>query len=346
MDFKPYKQGKFTFLNKAAYQSLGYSKKELFEKSYLDLMEEEEEEKLKKIFKEIIKTGKGKMDVETLVYKKNGEKINLESSFNLKLDDLMPFKGFYGLARDITEKKETQKALKQAYEKENFYRTLFTHDISNILNNLSSSSFLLSLYLEKPEKMQDVNDIIMIIKDQVKRGIDLVSNVRALSQLDGSEISLKPINCVAVIKEASKSVIEDFPQKEINIKYEFVESEYYIIANNLLRNVIENILINAVRHNLNTIIKISIDLSKIKRNDKDFIKFQFKDNGYGVSDEIKDIIFKKGYKEKKNTKGMGLGLSLVKKILESYDGNIYVKDKVEGDYSKGSNFIILIPEAK
>jgi signal transduction histidine kinase len=41
---------------------------------------------------------------------------------------------------------------------------------------------------------------------------------------------------------------------------------------------------------------------------------------------------------------MGLGLSLVKKIIDSYKGQIWVEDKIKGDFTKGSNFIILIPE--
>jgi signal transduction histidine kinase len=43
---------------------------------------------------------------------------------------------------------------------------------------------------------------------------------------------------------------------------------------------------------------------------------------------------------------MGLGLSLVKKILESYNGDIKVEDRVSGDYKQGSNFIIRLQEAK
>ena len=42
---------------------------------------------------------------------------------------------------------------------------------------------------------------------------------------------------------------------------------------------------------------------------------------------------------------MGVGLSLVKKIIKKYNGKIWVEDKVKGDYTQGSNFIILIPEA-
>ena len=42
--------------------------------------------------------------------------------------------------------------------------------------------------------------------------------------------------------------------------------------------------------------------------------------------------------------GMGLGLSLVKKIIENYHRVIWVEHRIKGDYTKGSNFVILIPE--
>lgn len=45
------------------------------------------------------------------------------------------------------------------------------------------------------------------------------------------------------------------------------------------------------------------------------------------------------------SKGMGFGLSIVKKILKSYNGKIWVENKVEGDYAQGSNFVLLIPES-
>lgn len=71
---------------------------------------------------------------------------------------------------------------------------------------------------------------------------------------------------------------------------------------------------------------------------------EFSDNGIGVPENRKEIIFKRGNRELKGSKGMGIGLSLVKKIIKGYNGKIWVGDKVKGDYSQGSNFILLIPE--
>ncbi len=66
------------------------------------------------------------------------------------------------------------------------------------------------------------------------------------------------------------------------------------------------------------------------------------DNGIGIPDESKELIFEKGYKKDTKIRGMGIGLSLVKKIVESFQGEIWVQNRIKDDYSKGSNFVILI----
>lgn len=68
------------------------------------------------------------------------------------------------------------------------------------------------------------------------------------------------------------------------------------------------------------------------------------DNGIGIFDENKESIFQKGYKRDKKVRGMGIGLSLVKKIIKSYNGKIWVENRIKDDYEQGSNFVILIPE--
>ena len=89
---------------------------------------------------------------------------------------------------------------------------------------------------------------------------------------------------------------------------------------------------------------IIIQISEVRENSKNTIKIEFIDNGNGIEDSRKKQIFERGNKEDKYIRGMGLGLSLVSKIIESYNGKIWVEDRIKGNYKKGSNFILLLPE--
>ena len=77
---------------------------------------------------------------------------------------------------------------------------------------------------------------------------------------------------------------------------------------------------------------------------KKYVRIEFVDNGIGIPDMQKRYIFLNLPKGSQRKKGMGLGLSLVKKLIGLYGGQVWVEDKYKGEYSKGSNFIILIPE--
>ena len=106
-----------------------------------------------------------------------------------------------------------------------------------------------------------------------------------------------------------------------------------------------NVFTNAIIHNENPITEILMRLSREQSDFQNYIKIECIDNGMGIADARKNIIFQKEFREEKNFSRIGLGLSLVKSILETFNAKIWVEDKVQGDYSKGSNFIILIPES-
>ena len=88
--------------------------------------------------------------------------------------------------------------------------------------------------------------------------------------------------------------------------------------------------------------EILIETTQETQNNVKFLKLEFKDNGFGISDDKKMQIFKRNSNQK-NGKGMGIGLSLVNEVIKSYNGKIWVENRIENDYSKGSNFVLLIP---
>ncbi len=74
-----------------------------------------------------------------------------------------------------------------------------------------------------------------------------------------------------------------------------------------------------------------------------YLKVEFIDNGIGIEDSRKTIIFTRGSKENNYVGGMGIGLSLVNLIVARFEGKIWVEDKFKGDSTRGSNFIVMLP---
>lgn len=107
----------------------------------------------------------------------------------------------------------------------------------------------------------------------------------------------------------------------------------------------DNILNNAVKYNDNEKnVKINIKVSKIIEDDVSHLKFEFIDYGIGMTEIKKNKLFKEAYGKKISQRGMGIGLSLVKKIVDTYGGKIWVENRIKEDYKKGSNFILLLRE--
>jgi len=250
-----------------------------------------------------------------------------------------------GIVALVEEKiTESERRYKEAYARSTFYKDLVAHDINNILQNIQSSSELLAFSLKDSNNLQRVSELTNLIEDQVKRGANLVSNVRTISEIEETEIELKPIEIFDYLNKAIKYTIKGFQDKNINIKIEPTMENVVVKANELILDVFENILINAVKYNENDSIEIMIKFSKVEKGGKNYYKLEFIDNGIGISEKMKERIFMRVYRKDKSVSGMGLGLSLVKKIIEKYEGYIWVEDKVKGEPSEGSNFIIILPE--
>ncbi|MFX1258848.1 MAG: sensor histidine kinase [Promethearchaeota archaeon] len=235
----------------------------------------------------------------------------------------------------------------KTYDRVLLYRDIFTHDINNIIQIIHSSIELYSIYKNRPESLKRFENLIDVIREQIAGGKVLISNIQSLLELEdpNTNINLEKIDLLKVLKDAINFINVSFENRNINIEIKVPNNKFQVKANKLLFNVFENILINAIKYNENPIIEIIIRISKKQIHDENYLKLEFIDNGMGISDEMKKIIFKKGYNKEKFSKGMGLGLSLVKKIIESYNGQIWVENRIVEDYLKGSNFIILFPEA-
>ena len=243
------------------------------------------------------------------------------------------------------ELRESEEKYREAYGRVSFYKDLFAHDINNILQNILTSVELSAIYLEKNTHQDKLREVLDVIKDQVIKGSSLITRLRELTNIE-APLEIQRIEVQNRLKKIIDFIKNTLQDKNIEIKIESPSQRNYVQANNLLEDIFSNILINAVKHNDNPTIAILIKFTKEQENGKNFLKLEFIDNGRGITDNKKETIFQPGYKSHKSSKGMGIGLSLVKEIMKSYDGKIWVEDRVKGDYTKGSKFVLLIPISK
>ncbi|MFX0057684.1 MAG: PAS domain S-box protein [Candidatus Hodarchaeota archaeon] len=246
------------------------------------------------------------------------------------------------ISRDITKRKEDENKIRHTYHNSELYKKIFIHDMSNILQNL--------LFLTEFEKYYSnelkghSKKIFERIYYQVDRGVNLVKDMKKLSTLINSEDLLRKVEVIQYIIKAKNFILESYQNRSISIEIISNFEKLYAMGNELYLDLFENLMINAVKHNNNHNVKIEININKYKVEDINYIKFNFKDNGIGIPDEQKEALLGGKVPRNKKVKGMGIGLTLVSQIVKSFKGEIKIEDRVKGNYSQGSNFVLIIQE--
>ena len=241
---------------------------------------------------------------------------------------------------------EVENVYQDAYYRTKCLKGLFIHDISNLFQIISNSIELCGSLLEEDVKKEDITEYFQLIAQQLNQGKKLIRNVRNLSELEEYEMPLAPVEVFSTLRSSINFTRISFPNKDIDIKVISDYGSIYVMANELLNEVFENILINSINYNVNKVVQIEVLVSVIAFHYKNYVKFELKDNGIGIDDARKGLIFQETQMKSRHSKGMGIGLSLVSKLIELYGGTLRIENRIRGDSKKGSNFIILIPLTK
>jgi signal transduction histidine kinase len=240
---------------------------------------------------------------------------------------------------------EIDNTYRNAYIRIRCFKGLFTHDISNLFHVISNSLELCEMLIIEGVRKEEILDYFKLLEEQINRGKKLVRNIKNISELEDFGMPLKPIDLFNNLKNAVRFAKINFPRKFIDISIHSEAEGIYVSANDLLLDVFENILMNSIVYNKSERIQIEVIISEVLEFNKQYIKLEFKDNGIGIENKRKIQILQEEPEKSNNSKGMGLGLSFVAKFIDLCEGKIWIEDRIIGDSSKGSNFIIIVPKA-
>ena len=257
-------------------------------------------------------------------------RIELNNILNNQVNNLMGFEKKYNEIKEI-EKAKTQ-----------FFANL-SHEIKTPINIIYSCFQLLDINKGKGETelWNSYNKYYGTIKQNCYRLLRLVNNLVDITKIDSGFMKLNFINyeIVSLVEDITLSIVPYVESKNITVLFDTYVEELVIKCDpESLERVILNLLSNAVKFsNENGNITVLLDANK------DFVIIKVKDDGIGIAPEVSDYVFERFAQEDKSfnrkKEGSGIGLSLVKSLVELHGGVVYLEKNVE----QGCEFVIKLP---
>jgi len=205
----------------------------------------------------------------------------------------------------------------------------FSSDVSHELRTPITVILAQSDYaLEYSDTFEEAKESLEVINRHAKRMTNLINQIMELSKLERQkEIEKEKINLSNIVLQLLEDYKPLLESKNLNLIYN-VEKDIRIQGNKImLERVFLNILMNAVKFT-----KTNIEVS-LTREDKTAV-LKIRDNGIGISEENKKFIWERFFqvndsRNKEENKGSGLGLSMVKKIVDLHSATIDLESELE-----------------
>ncbi|MGQ4911480.1 MAG: PAS domain-containing protein [Candidatus Thorarchaeota archaeon] len=241
-----------------------------------------------------------------------------------------------GFSLDVTKRVQAERELERAKARAEFFNDLLAHDLNNMHQGIMSS-------LELIITSDDCTPTLMRIAEgalmQVKRSVSLISNVMKLTQLSRESIPLTPHDPAESLGDAIEIVKQSFPTRSISVETNLESEMYCIMANHFLTDVFYNLMHNSVKNTRDDEVRITVHTSLVQ--DGETLRIEISDWGKGIPDDTKERLLA-GINEPTSRIG-GVGLILVRQIVDLLGGEVWIEDRFEGDYTKGARFVIHLP---
>lgn len=341
--------GLITYTNDAIQKILGYMPGEIISSNLNELIEPEHKKRIIRFLNEVLDQNKSRSEFKFISKSESHPWLELNGKC-IKVKEGIDTIVF--VLRDVTKRKEMEKLKDLENQKlkelenlrKNFIATA-THELKTPIQTISGATYLLK---NKSSTMKD-NNLVQLI-DIVDRGIirltQLVNNLLDVSRLDTGTLVINPVknNLVKIIDDVIKDMAYLANERNIEIITENINGDLIVYVDKMrIEEVILNLISNAIKNSFEGG-KVRIDATK---NDEGIV-VSVKDNGIGITNEEKDLLFKQfGKIEREGMNadiqygGQGLGLFIVKNILDMHGGRIWVES--EGR-NQGACFSFLLPK--
>ncbi len=280
---------------------------------------------------------------------KQGNIVWARAKLNLVRSATGRIQKIFGLVSDVTFRKRAEEELKKSTqnliklnETKDRFISIISHDLRTPFSSILGFTDLLSNDEDLTE--EERKQYVKYIQESSRSMLALVNSLLDWTRLQTGRMKFEPqkVDISKIISDSINALSGSAMQKKIEIVSLINQPQYLFIDKSLISQVFNNIISNAIKFtNSGGFIRIS---SEVLANSR-FVKFSIKDTGIGIKEDdlakLFNIDSKFSSEGTAGEKGSGLGLSLVKEIIDKHGGKI----EVESEYGKGTNFIFTLPIA-
>ncbi|XUK68265.1 protein-glutamate O-methyltransferase [Pseudomonas yamanorum] len=341
--------GVVTSWNKGAEMIFGYTKQEA-EGKYFDFLFSDED-KFSGIPEWELKEAQryGSADDERWMVRKGGERFFCSGKVSVLKGQ--NFQGFVKLARDLTgQKRQQELQLKRLSDTENNshlkdeFFAVMSHELKHPLNLIQLKTEILRR-LPVIKGMATANEAVGCIREAVASQARIIDDLLDVARVRTGKLKLKrvPVDLAKVLTEIHKVVVSDNPGKFIGLSLPEIENELIVDADpTRLEQVAWNLINNAVKF---TPESGSIHITGQRSGNE--VVLDVADSGIGIASDHLDKVFDlfrqaEQHHMSHQREGLGIGLSLVRQLVEAHGGNVEVHSAGLG---KGCTFTVRLPLA-
>jgi len=249
--------------------------------------------------------------------------------------------------KEIKKKNEMNKELQKLLISHEEFIANISHELKTPLNVIFSAVQLFQMYCHNGS-LEERRETIIKYLDSMKlnsyRLSRLINNIVDSSKIQAGffEINLSNNNIVKVVEEIVTSVISFTDSKGLNIIFDTnIEEKIIACDPEKIERIVLNLISNAIKFS-----DEGDEIFVVVNDKNEFVEISVKDNGIGIEEKNLDMIFDR-FKQvdkslSRNAEGTGIGLNLVKLIVELHGGSIYA----ESEFGKGSKFTVMLPSEK
>jgi PAS domain S-box-containing protein len=330
--------GTITSWNLGARRLFGYAPEEIVNRSVFMLIPPEHREEEEEILRRL-RQGERIEHYETTRITRHGERVDISLTLSPMKDDRGVINGISSVARDITERRQAEEALREANQRKDLFLATLAHELRNPLAPIHNSIHILRMS-DAPDAVRQ--QVLPMMERQVKHLVRLVDDLMEVTRISQGKIELRRERILVAdifqaAVESSRPLIDAGGHRlTVTLPTEPIELQADSVR---LTQVVSNLLNNAAKYS-----PPSGRISLSATAEAGGVVIRVRDEGSGIPAELMPRIFDAFVQGRNPTggalAGLGIGLTLVRSLVELHGGTVEARSEGTG---KGSEFIVCLP---